>query len=87
MQEMKVTYTHKGWFGVCPVYFSKLDTDCPTVDPRMGLYEPLMLLSEAMYRVVFFCCRAIRPDFDPAWPLKITGALSPNLTAVHKIGG
>lgn len=26
--------THKGWFLLCPVYLSDVDSDCPTMGPR-----------------------------------------------------
>jgi hypothetical protein len=73
----KVTFTHKGWFGLCPVYFAGLDSECPAVHPRHALCGPLMVLSEAIFGVVFWCCRVMRPGFEAGWPLKVTGKLVP----------
>lgn len=29
-----VTFTHKGWFGLCPVYIGDINTEGPCLDPR-----------------------------------------------------
>ena len=35
MSERKtVTLTHKGWLGLCPVYFGDIDSEAPVVEPR-----------------------------------------------------
>ena len=28
---MNVTYTHKGWFGICPIYLGVIDGECVTL--------------------------------------------------------
>ncbi len=33
MKLTSVTYTHKGWIGLCPVYIGDPDTDEPLLDP------------------------------------------------------
>ena len=43
-----VIYTHKGWFGLCPVYLAGIDSDGPNVDPRHWSLGWLMDLSEAV---------------------------------------
>lgn len=65
--------THKGWFGLCPVYFGGLDTLAPLVAPRHWVFKPLMVLSEICFYLVFRVVSFIDPDFQPMWPLKITG--------------
>lgn len=67
--------THKGWFGICPVYFADLETDAPLVVERHWIFVPLMLLSEAIFYLAFTAWGMIDPDFEPQWPLKITGKL------------
>jgi hypothetical protein len=67
-----VTYTHKGWFGVCPVLLANLDTDAPNVEPRHRVFTPLLYLSIAIYRVLFFVAALVDPLGDPGgWPIRI----------------
>lgn len=73
---MKVILTHKGWFGVCPVYFGALQSEAPHVYERHGLLAPLMTLSEWIYAATFFVGRLVNPEFEPSWPLRITGQLA-----------
>lgn len=76
---MKTTFTHKGWFGICPVYFANLQSDSPVVHERRPWMLPLMMISEFMYGVAFACTRLVRPDWEPMWPLRVTGVISPPL--------
>lgn len=76
----RLMFTHKGWFGVCPVYFAGLETGAPLVHPRHRLFTPLMLLSELLFWVGFRVCEAVSPDFEPNWPLKVTGELNPPIS-------
>ena len=68
-----ISYTHKGWFGVCPVYFAGLDTESPAVDPRHWLATPLMIASELIFGAIFFVAELVNPEFEASWPLKVTG--------------
>lgn len=72
---MKITLTHKGWFGLCPVYFAGLDTEAPLIDPRHWSLAPLMWLTELLYGAYFLLATMARPDFTPEWPLMVTGPL------------
>ena len=72
---MTYTLTHRGWFGLCPVYFGDLNSEAPMVVPRHALFEPLMSLSEILYDVAAYCCQVINPQFEPQWPLRVTGQL------------
>ena len=71
---MKVDVTHKGWFGICPVYFGGIETDAPLVLERHWLLMPLLAVSEFFF---FLCFVAIElMGHEPqGWPLKITGKL------------
>lgn len=70
-----IRVTHKGWFGLCPVYLGNLDDACPLVLERSRLLVPLMMLSEAMFGVVNWCMSALRPDHEPGWPIRVTGEI------------
>lgn len=71
---MKVTLTHHGWFGVCPVYLGDLDTEAPAIAERHPALHPLMLLSEALCAVAFWCISVMGRE-PPGWPLLVTGQL------------
>lgn len=68
--------THRGWFGLCPVYFGGLESGEPLVEPRHFLLTPLMMLSEGLFAVAFWCASAMDPTFEPSWPLRVTGKLA-----------
>ena len=71
-----VSLTHKGWFGICPVYFANLDSAAPLVVERHWSLLPLMLLSECCFGLVFVL-GSFLGGFEPAWPLRVTGELAP----------
>lgn len=73
MSTFSIPLTHRGWFGVCPIYLTDPDAGEPVLEPRHWAAEPLFWLSEAVYDVVFWCCEAMNPGFEAAWPLLITG--------------
>ena len=71
-----VSLTHKGWFGICPVYFGNLDRPAPLVIERHWSLLPLMLLSEGLFALTFLFASRFG-DIEPAWPLTVTGELDP----------
>lgn len=80
MSQTAFTLTHKGWFGLCPVYFADPFGPAPMVEPRHWTLTPLMMLSEGIYAVAFTVWRALDPAFEPSWPLRITGELAKPIT-------
>ena len=87
MNDMEpIQFTHKGWFGVCPVYYADIEADCPMVDPRLPrLFMPLLLFSSFMYQVVMACVMAIDPSVYVGFPLYITGALEKPITRMFPV--
>lgn len=73
---MKIKLTHKGWFGLCPVYFADIDSDAPLAEPRHWSLGWLMHLSVAIYSAVIFMKTVIDPEWMPVWPLRVTGELA-----------
>ena len=71
-----VQLTHKGWFGICPVYLGNLDSDAPLVVERHWALLPLMLLSECCFGLVF-ALASLLTGLEPAWPLRVTDELVP----------
>lgn len=68
-------FTHKGWFGVCPVYLGELDTPIPLVEPRHPSLDFLLTFSEIVYRSIFWVCISINHEYEASWPIRITGEL------------
>ena len=72
----QLTFTHKGWFGLCPVYVGALESDAPLVHERHWLLLPLMVLSECIFSLLFSAISVLDPEYLPAWPLRVTGRLA-----------
>lgn len=72
---MRHKYTHKGWFGLCPVYFSGLDTDGPVIRPRWSGLWPLFFLSEHVFGFLMIVMTAVNSRYEPEWPLLVTDEL------------
>lgn len=71
----ELEWTHKGWFGLCPVYIAELDTDEPFIEPRHWLFEPLMFISHYGFVSLIFLISLVDPEYEPNWPIRITGEL------------
>ena len=67
-----VEFTHYGWFGICPVMFSELDSGEPIIEPRFKLGW-LMALSE--YLIDLYIDYKMRRDveYEPLYPLLVKG--------------
>lgn len=80
---MKIAFTHKGWFGLCPIYMKDIDTDCPMIEPRIPLTGWLIDVSEFIYGTCIWVATTVNPEHEPLWPMLITGKLaSPKLIEV-----
>lgn len=70
----EIVYTHKGWFGICPIYLDGLG-EGPTLKARHILLEPLFALSVWLMQQVIFFKSMGDPKWEPMFPIRITGAL------------
>lgn len=77
---MKVPLTHKGWFGLCPVYIGGNYRGAPVYVERHWTALPLLMLSELMAVVCLLCFALMDPMAEPVLPLKTTGKLPPGRT-------
>jgi hypothetical protein len=70
-------FTHKGWFGVCPVYLGDLDTEIPSVTPRYDswVFTFLFHFSCFMFKVFFVVADALHPTRRFGFPLVVTEEL------------
>lgn len=69
-----VKVTHRGWFGLCPVYFGELEGPAPLILERHWLLTPLMVVSEAFFTLSFFVLSILGRPAE-GWPLRVTGEL------------
>ena len=68
-------FTHKGWFGICPVYLGDLDREPVQIAPRWWAVVPLFVISEWWQGATIYVCSWLNPDYVPVFKLKITGEL------------
>lgn len=66
-------YSHKGWFGFCPVYVNAPYSGCPSVCPRWPWLMPLMHLNVFIQRTAIGFCSLMDPTWEPGWKLRLTG--------------
>lgn len=75
---MRIGLTHKGWFGICPVYMnSPWHNEPPYIDPRHWTLTPLFWFSEAMCWIAYHIYEIFDPEMEIGWPIKVTGRLNP----------
>lgn len=70
-----VTYSHKGWFGMCPVYVGDVQSNAPDVIARHPLLEPLLHFCVWLQEVSIATCSLVNPHWEPVWAIRITGKL------------
>lgn len=69
-------YTHKGLFGLCPVYMTDPEAnDGPAIEARHWIFEPLFDFSEWMFWAINRVLERLDADYQPVFPLIVTGAL------------
>lgn len=69
--------THKGWFGLCPVYIGSPESEEPLLVPRIPLTDWLMDFSDWAYRMTGRCMEILAPEWEwPGYPIAITGRLA-----------
>ena len=76
----EITYTHKGWFGLCPVYLAEPHSYEPTMEARYPYTAWLIEVSALVYGIFF----KLRMDHDPMWPIKVTGKLKEPIIAEYE---
>lgn len=71
------TFTHRGWFGICPVYIGDLDTEIPCLTPLHDnvFFETLFVLSHYGFMAFFTVADIINPSWQPGFPIVVTEEL------------
>ena len=71
----KSHWDQKGWFGICPIYIKGIETDAPELAARHWSLEWLMDISEALIGMANMVLQAVNKDFEPRYPIRVTGDL------------
>ena len=69
-------YTHRGWFGICPILIGNLHTECPCVQPINRWVVPLFWVSEKGQGAFIWLRTYLNPHYVPEWKLIVTRALN-----------
>ncbi len=64
---MQINFTHKGWFGLCPVYMADVESDSIRLEPRIPFTGWLINFSAWVFDTLH----------AEAFPIMFTGELSP----------
>lgn len=70
-------YTHRGWFGFCPIYIGQPYSYCPDIIARRRWLQPLLDLNVWLQEVAISVCRLMDPYWSPMWKIRLTGKISP----------
>jgi hypothetical protein len=66
-------WTHKGWFGFCPVYLADDGDGGLMLTPRRWWFNPLYYLSGWIQQLRITVCSWLVPGYVPLWKFRITG--------------
>lgn len=75
--QTQVTLTHKGWFGLAPVYFGNLESEAPAVIERHWSLGWLIDVSDAFFQLANVLASIANADHEPFFALRVTGELTP----------
>lgn len=72
---LKREFVYRGWmFGLVPVYVGELRPGV-NISTRNGVPEFLLDAAEALFAGFCFVATALVQDFEPSYPIAITGRL------------
>lgn len=72
---MKVTFTHKGWFFMCPVYLNAHEGDGMNVVARRPWLEWWFDTNEALHSGFCWLCDMLGIEYNEAYPFRVTGEI------------
>jgi hypothetical protein len=68
-------YTHRGWFGFCPIYLRDTYTNNPSITPRRAWLMPVLKASIFLQELAIGACSIANPHWEPVWKIRLTGKL------------
>lgn len=74
----RIELTHKGWFGIAPVYYADTFSETPFITARHGIFEWALDFSHWLFDRIADMCEWMNPDYEfDGYPMTITGELKP----------
>lgn len=64
-----VSFTHKAFFGFCPILMSDIDDIAPIIEPRWSFLNPLLILNEVIADVMIRVQSKRDPSYEPKFPV------------------
>lgn len=80
-----IVMTHKGWFGLCPVWAGDLHEERCFLEARHRRLDWLFDASSALFAVMHTIQAALGAD-DLRFPLRLTGKIRPRLRVIDDPG-
>jgi hypothetical protein len=71
MSVERVTYTHEGWFWLCPILYADEGAEGCVVDERWPWTGWLFTVSEWLEEARIFWATLLIPDYEPSFMFKV----------------
>jgi hypothetical protein len=68
-------YTHKGWFGFCPILLANPFSNNPDVTSRTEWLMPFLRFNIWLQGLAIGICKMMDPDWEPTWKIRVSGKL------------
>lgn len=69
------SYTHKGWFFMCPIYLNADDGEGMAVMARSKWLDWWFDVQDLIFGVMVFIFSAVDSEYEPMYPFRVTGKL------------
>ncbi len=72
-----ITFTHKGWFWFCPIYWAEDGADGCVVDVRQPWQEMLFYVCEGLEALRISLSCMIWADYEPSFSFRVEALATP----------
>ena len=62
-------------FGIVPIYADFTDEDCPAIEVRHWIFEPLLDSGEMIFGMCVYLRTMVDSEYTPMYPIKVTGEI------------
>lgn len=76
-----MVFTHRGWFGLCPVFVGMVESEGPALMARHPVLEWWLDLQEILLGSAGFVLSLLNPGYEPMWPIRIGAPLDKPIEA------
>ena len=71
----EVEFTHRGWFGLCPIIISDLDSGSPIIEARWACLDWFLTVNEFIQDKRIDFMMALDDNFEPSFSILVSGEL------------